>query len=227
MAACNTSGITFDPYTNKPLRLEYCIPGTPDNNTPCPSSNTPAIVVAKATPLGETDLQCLSTNCFLYDYQASGMHGMTWYGYGTGGTFIGDAGGVTVIRRTDIWPRNMTLLYGSAPAISNLTISAPVFNPASAPMILAKGEVFTMTVSSPLSRSVSLKAQFRNTVSNSVLRTITTAPQSAGGTFEVDWDGRADNGAWVSPDVYEVIITVTDSAGSTAVIKPLMMVRYE
>jgi flagellar hook assembly protein FlgD len=227
IVACNTSGITFDPYTNKPLGLKYCIPGTAENNTPCPVSNIPAIVIAKATPVGETDLQCLSTNCFLYDYQASGTHDITWYGYGTGGTFIGNAGGVTVIRRTDIWPRNMTLLYGSAPAISNLTISAPVLNPASAPTILANGEVFTMTVSSPLSRQINLKAQFRNTASNSILRTITTAPQPAGGTFEVDWDGRADNGAWVSPDLYEVIITATDSAGSTAVIKPVIMVRYE
>jgi flagellar hook assembly protein FlgD len=222
LVSCSSTGITFDPYTNKPLRIDYCVPGKPDNTCP---NNLPAIVIAKATSASETDDVCRGTDCFLTEYQASGNHEISWYGRSINGTFLAGAG-ITIIRRTDIWPRNVTLLYGSAPVISNLAFSSAVFNPASAPSPLANGEAITMTLTSPASRPVSVKAEFRNITSGSILRTISTALQPAG-TFEIDWDGRADNGAWVAPGLYEVIITATDSAGSATVVKPLVTVRYE
>jgi hypothetical protein len=183
-------------------------------------------VIGKSTPSGETDDICRTTDCFQYEYQPSGTHEITWWGTSADGTFIGASGGITIIRRTDIWPRNLVLLYGSVPVISSVAFSAPVFNPASAPSPLAAGEAITMTVTSPGARQISVKAQFRYTTSHYILRTITT-PLQAGGSFEIDWDRRADNGAWVAPGLYEVIITATDSAGSSAVLKPLMTVRYE
>jgi flagellar hook assembly protein FlgD len=221
--ACSASGITFDPYTNKPLHISYCVPGKPDATCP---NNLPAIVIAKAAPYGETDDICRSTDCFLNEYQAAGTHEITWWGGSTNGTFIGSAGGITIIRRTDIWPKNVTLLYGSAPAISSITFSSPVFNPASAPSPLANGETITIVATSPLSRQLSATAQFRNSTSGSILRTIAT-PLQSGGSFAISWDGRADNTAWVAPGIYEVTITITDSAGSATVIKPLITVRYE
>jgi len=220
---CSESGITFDPYTNKPLRISYCVPGKPDRTCP---NNLPAIVIGKAAAWGETDDICRTTDCFLYEYQAAGVHEITWYGRSIDGTFVGGAGGITFIRRTDIWPKNVTLLYGSAPAISSITFSSPVFNPASAPTPLANGEVITIVAASPLSRQLSVTAQFRNSTSGSILRTIAT-PFQGGGSFQISWDGRADNGAWVAPGIYEVIITATDSAGSATVLKPLITVRYE
>jgi flagellar hook assembly protein FlgD len=220
--SCGSNGITFDPYTNKPLQIQYCVPGQ-GNNT-CPN-NLPAIVIGKATPSVETDDVCRSTDCFLYEYQSSGTHSINWYGRSIGGSLIGGYG-ITFIRRTDIWPRNLTLLYGSAPSISSITFSSPVFNPASAPSPLASGEVITVNATSPLSRQISVKAQFRNITSGSILRTVTT-PLQTGGIITVGWDGRADNGAWVAPGVYEVIITAADSAGSSTILKPVMTVRYE
>jgi flagellar hook assembly protein FlgD len=220
--SCGDSHITFDPYTNKPLLIDYCVPGKPDKTCP---NDLPAIVIGKATSVSETDASCNASDCFLNEYQASGDHKITWYGRTIGGTFAAGTN-LTVIRRNDIWPRNVLLLYGSAPAISNLTFSSAVFNPASAPSPLVNGEVIAMTVTSPASRQVSLKAEFLNTVSGAILRTITTPPGPAG-ALEIHWDGRADNGAWVAPALYEVTITATDSAGSTTVVKPLMTVRYE
>jgi hypothetical protein len=42
----------------------------------------------------------------------------------------------------------------------------------------------------------------------------------------VHWNGRADNGDWVAPGLYEMSITVTDTSGSNTVIKPTLTVRY-
>ncbi|HEX7138631.1 MAG TPA: FlgD immunoglobulin-like domain containing protein [Vicinamibacterales bacterium] len=220
---CGSPGITFDPYVNKPLQIQYCVPGKTDSSCP---NDLPAIVIGKATLASETDDACRPSDCFMYEYQTSGTHTIAWYGRSTDGTFIGAAGGITFIRRTDIWPKNVTLLYGSAPVVSSITFSSPVFNPASAPSPLANGEVITVNATSPLSRQISVTAQFRNTWSGSILRTVTTPPQS-GGAITVGWDGRADNGAWVAPGLYEVIITAADSAGSSMILKPVMTVRYE
>jgi len=133
--------------------------------------------------------------------------------------------GVTVIRRNDIWPRNLTLVYGTAPTLSNFTISSPIFNPAAAPNV-TNGETFSMSVTTFQARSVTLTGKFKNVSSGSVLRTVTSASQPAG-QVTLNWNGRADNGAWVVPGLYEATITVTDSAGGFVVLKPFITVRYE
>jgi flagellar hook assembly protein FlgD len=229
LVSCNDAGIMFDPHTNKPLRLAYCVGGgDPTDNPPCTGSgNVPAIVIGKAVGTTETDATCRGTDCFLNQYQTSGLHELPWYGGSVDGTFLGSATGLTIIRRNVAWPRDTILLYGSAPLISSFALSAPVFNPASAPGVLSHGEAISMTVTSPASRSITVTAQFRNTVSNSILRTITTPSQASGSTVEIDWDGRADDGSWVTPDLYEIIVTATDSAGSVTTLKPLVFIRYE
>jgi hypothetical protein len=142
-----------------------------------------------------------------------------------GGIFIGTAGGLTVIRRNDTWPRSLTLVYGTAPVISSLSVSPPIFNPAAAPGVIP-GVAFSLTAATFQSRSVTVQAAFRNLVSGSVLRML-TSPAHAAGSIQFTWDGRADNGAWVAPGLYEATLTITDSAGSSTVVKPLVMVRYE
>jgi flagellar hook assembly protein FlgD len=222
LVACSDVSITFDPYVNRPLRVNYCAGG---GSPPACSGTSPYIVIAKAVNVAETDEICRVGDCFMSAYQSSGAHEMTWYGMSVGDFFIGKATGVTVIRRNDTWPRNLTLIYGTAPAISNFTLSSPIFNPAAAPGVVA-GEIFSMSVSTYQARSVTLKGEFRNLTWNSTLRTVTTTSQSAG-QVSLTWDGRADNGAWVVPGLYEVTITVTDSSGALTVLKPLLTVRYE
>jgi flagellar hook assembly protein FlgD len=218
---CGDASINFDPYTNAPLRINYCVG---DGDPPACSGNTPYLVSIKATNLGETDASCTG-DCLLSVYQWSGAHEVVWYGMNIYGTFIGTAPGLTVIRRNDIWPRNLTLLYGTAPAVSNFTVSSPIFNPAAAPTVTS-GETFSMSVTTFQGRSVTVTGQFKNLSSGSVLRTFTTSSQSPGQVV-LSWNGRADNGAWVAPGLYEATITVTDSAGASAVLKPLITVRYE
>jgi hypothetical protein len=221
LVACSDTSINFDPYTNAPLRINYCVG---DGDPPACIGNTPYFVIIKAPGLGETDASCTG-DCLLSAYQSSGAHEMLWYGTNIYATFIGGANGLTVIRRNDIWPRNLTLVYGTAPAVSNFTISSPIFNPAAAPTVTS-GETFSMTVTTFQGRSVTVTGQFKNLSSGSVLRTLTTSSQPPG-QVTLSWNGRADNGAWVAPGLYEATITVTDSAGGSVVLKPLITVRYE
>lgn len=224
LVACDDASITFDPYANRPLRVNYCVGGGDPAN--CTTGNTPYVVVGKAVNVVETDENCRQNDCFLFESQSSGAHEVLWYGRGYDSAWwIGNATGLTVIRRNDIWPKNRTLVYGTAPVISNLTIPWLVFNPAAATTLLTGAE-FRMTVSTFQSRTVTVKGEFKNLTSGSVLRTMTTASQAAG-QIVLNWNGRADNGAWVAPGVYEAKITVIDSAGSSTVLKPLITVRYE
>lgn len=224
LVGCDDATITFDPYANKPLRVNYCVGG--GDPPACTGGNTPYLVVGKAVNVVETDEVCRQNDCFLFDYQSSGAHEVFWYGRGYDSVwYIGNTTGLTVIRRNDVWPRNMTLVYGTAPAVSYLTIPWLVFNPGAATTLL-NGAEFRMTVSTFQSRTVTVKGEFKNLSSSSILRTVTTAPQAAGQVV-LNWNGRADNGAWVAPGVYEATITVTDSAGSSTVLKPLITVRYE
>jgi flagellar hook assembly protein FlgD len=223
LVGCNDSSITFDPYTNRPLRINYCV-GT--GNPPSCNGLTPSVVYVKALSASETDAICRSSDCAMAGYQAGGSHEFIWYGRSWDDAWdLGKSTGVTVVRRNDIWPRSLTLVYGTAPTISNLVISMPVFNPASSAGGFG-GEVFSISLSTFQSRSVTVKGEFRNLVSNSVLRTTITSPQAAG-VATLNWDGRADNGAWVAPGIYQTTITITDSAGSITVLKPLVTVRYE
>ncbi len=223
LVPCNDSSINFDPYANMPLRINYCVG---DGDPPACSGTTPYVVIIKAPTITETDPGCNYWDCVMSVYQSSGAHEVAWYGAGVNGSFLAaNAVGVTVIRRNDIWPRNLTLVYGTVPAVSNVTISSPIFTPAAAPNV-TNGETFSMTVTTFQARTVTVTGQFENLSSGSVLRTVTTASQPAG-QVTLNWNGRANNGAWVAPGLYEATITVTDSAGGFVVLKPFITVRYE
>lgn len=223
LVACNDTSVVFDPYANKPLRINYCVGS---GNPPTCANTGPYLVYIKATSATETDAICLSSNCILSALQAGGPQEFLWYGRSWDSTFdVSGAGGVTVIRRNDAWARNMTIVYGTAPAISNLTVSPAVFNPA----FSAGGGsalTFSMTVASFQSRAVYVRIELKNITSQSILRTIQT-PLMPAGQLTVTWDGHADNGALVAPSLYEAKVTVTDSVGSSTISKPQFTIRYE
>ena len=235
---CSDSGITWDPYLNKPLRIVYCaaVDGggstVQDGWTPGASGqfgctgSAAALVQVKATSLNETPLSCAPSECVAQDYQAPGPHEVVWYnGFSLSGADISQAPRLIVFRRGDIWPKNLVFAYGLAPLLYGLTITPILFNPASVPLPLT-GQEFRATVTTANTAwTASLKAEFRNRSSGSVLRTITTSSAPAG-TRVVTWDGRADNGVFVAPGIYDVTLTATDSIGGTAVLKPVVIVRY-
>lgn len=216
--ACNDSSLVFDPYLNKPLRINYCVT-TGDVATGC-SGSGPVVIVAKASFYNEDNSTCSPSSCIGTWYEASGAHEIVWYGTNSLGQYVADtAGGRLLVLRGTNYPKNLVLLFGTKPVLDVLSITPVIYNPG------AGSQTFTVTTTSALGRTIALTAKFRNTASGSVLRTITTAA-AAGGTRTVTWDGRADNGMWVAPGLYEVEIDAVDSVGSTAVIKPLVTVRY-
>ncbi len=221
LVACNDSSVIFDPFTNKPLRINYCVGG---GDPPSCSGSVPAIVVVKVGTSPEADTSCNPTECIANEYQSAGAHEVAWYGRTTSSIYVPSAPYLAVIRRNDNWPKNAVFVFGTNPTISNLAISSAIFNPAAATTI-ATGLDVSFDVATFQSRSVTTSCQFRNTGSGSVLRTITLTAQPAG-HLTVHWNGRADNGDWVAPDVYEIILTTADSAGSAATVRPLVTVRY-
>jgi len=224
---CSDSSIHFDPYANQPMKIVYCVGGgTPTSETTCSgtTATSPYFVCVKMSSTPETDPLCGTNNGVAFGYQAPGAYEVVWYGRSFDGLL--EIASVypymTVIRRNDIWPKNRTLLYGTAPKITAVSFTPLIFNPGAA---TPAGQTYQVSLSSPVSRSMSVTAQFRNVASNSVLRTIATTLSTAS-QQSINWDGRADNGDWVAPGLYEVIITATDSAGSKTVIRPLTTVRY-
>jgi len=223
LVPCDDSSINFDPYANMPLRINYCVGGG-DPPSCSGSGSIPSLVVAKVAWFPETGTTCTEQECIANEYQASGLHEILWYGMSAGTTYIAGAPNLTIIRRNDLWPKNLTLVYGTAPVVTSLAMSAPIFDPAT-PTTMTDGLNVTLAVTTVLSRPFVLTARFRNTTSNSVLRLITLPSQPAGQVV-LHWNGRADNGEWVAPDLYEILITLTDSAGSITTVRPLVTVRY-
>lgn len=238
LAACDDSGITWDPFLNKPLHIVYCaaVDGgastVQDAWTPgatgqfgCTGS-VAALVQVKATSVAETPLSCApATECVAQEYQAPGPHEVVWYGMSLAGVDISHLPRLITFRRGDVWPKNVVFAYGLAPRLSNLTITPILFNPGSSPSPLAGQEIRVTVITAQASWNASLKAEYRNRGSGAVLRTITTALASAG-SQSVVWDGRADNGAFVAPGIYDVTLTATDTVGGTAVLKPVVIIRY-
>jgi len=230
-------GATFDPYANKPLRIVYCAAvdggsSTVQNGwTPGASGqlgcagSAASLIQVKDTSVAETSLSCAPAECVAEEYQAPGPHEIVWYGLSTSGADISQLPRLIVFRRGDIWPKNLALAYGLAPLLSNLTINPILFNPASVPLPLAGQELRVNVAIAGAAATASLRAEFRNRSSGSTLRTIATSPAPSGSQAVV-WDGRADNGAFVAAGIYDVTLTVTDSLGGTAVLKPVVIVRY-
>jgi len=237
-AACNDTGITWDPYLTKPLRITYCAAvdgaGSTVQNGWNPgavgsfgcSGSAAALVQVKATSQSETSVSCAPSECVAQEYQAPGPHEVVWHsGLSLNGTDVSQLSRLIVFRRGDIWPKNLVFAYGLAPLMTNLSITPILFNPASSPLPLA-GQQFGVTVTTAnASWTVSLKAEFRNRSSGTILRTVTTSSAPAG-TQTITWDGRADNGAFVAPGIYDVTLTAIDAIGGTAVLKPVVIVRY-
>jgi flagellar hook assembly protein FlgD len=217
LVACDSSTITFDPFLNKPLRINFCAGGG-HVSSGC-SGTGPRFIVAKISTIGEETATC-DWKCFASYYVPAGAQEIVWYGTNTAGSYIAGNGTRLLVLRGENYPRNLVVLYGTAPTISIASMAPLMFNPgAGAP------QSFTVNVASPVSRPISVSAQFRNMSSASILRTV-TLPASTAAQQTISWDGKADNGAWVAPGTYEVILKATDSAGGTATIKPLVTVKY-
>jgi hypothetical protein len=215
---CDDSTIKFSPYNNRPLHIVWCNYSTEFEPRATCNASSPMLVQAKVAPPGESGDTC-DGYCFLSEFESSGMHEMFWYGYSIGGVFVGGTPGLLFMRRDDTFPKNLAIAYGTAPAITGISVSPAVFDP------FYRKQTIAVDVTMMAGRSVTLTATCRNMASGSILRVLTgSAGTQTHRTLE--WDGRADNNEFVAPGTYEITVTVTDSAGSTAVVKPISTVLY-
>ena len=210
--ACDSapSRFVFDPYAGKPLRIRYCVgSGHPENCGP----SGPAWVIVKLSSTEPTSNDC--GECISAQYEAAGVHELQWFGLST-------TPRLGVIRHTNLIPRNLTVVYGAPVSVTISSISPIIFYPGSSNAT----QKYVLSVGAYGARQVTLTAQFRHVESGSILRTITFGPVAPPGPHTIQWDGRADNGAWVAPGAYTVTITATDSAGCSAAVSPQTTVRY-
>lgn len=220
------TSLNFDPYGGVPLRIAYCVgEGNPD--TGCTGS-TPAVVIAKVTAQTETETSDVCFNsCFIEEYQAGGRQELLWHGVGNGwSNYLGDLPRMTIIRKFTSIPHNMTVVYGTAPVITDVAIAPRMFSPPSVPLP-ESAQTFTLSVTSFNHRTVKATAYFHSMDLGHRLRTIIT-PLMPDGELTFTWDGRADDPlqTLVAPGHYAVTIIVEDENGSQKIVRPIVIVRY-
>jgi flagellar hook assembly protein FlgD len=198
------AGKTFDPWANDPLKIHYSV-------------NEPTRVWILFTDLTETHGTCTASEVCIRngEFRAAGDYVDSWSGVSPSGFYLPSRAKLTVIRRTDTFPKNYVVLYGSgAPvSIANVTVTPPIFS-ADGGRATIKFDLATFG-NAPVSITLKMVRQGSATDQASVLRTV-TLPATAG-EFNYAWDGTADTGHRVAPGEYGLVISATTSGGSSTV----------
>lgn len=188
----------FDPYNNKPQAYTWTI--------------TDAYrIVLEVTTSGNYTMDCTNRTGCLIDNEYSGPGTYTYYWAGTSraGAFLDDRTRAGFHYSLARFPRSVTVVYGTKPVLGEPFVAPALYSPSSGQ------QTISFDLATYQSAPVALRVRFLNQASMSVLRTINIAQQSAG-RATVTWDGRADNGSWVAPGDYTVMIDATDALGNTA-----------
>ncbi len=170
--------------------------------------------------LGDIAAGCDPPNyCIAYlEYREAGTLNYRWAGVDGTGAFRPDmAGYAFTVYAIDY---NAIVVYGTKPKLTTPVSVSPSFY---APHKGTQNVFFVFT--SFQNQPVNITVKFTNQASLSTLRTINMNSVSPG-TMNISWDGKADNGMWVSPDKYTVTVTITDSMGNITVDQILTTVRY-
>ncbi len=198
----------WDPFNNRPMTFSYNF-GTPGRIYIALSQNGP--VPTNCTP----PTYCLANG----DYEESGPHTRTWAGVDSTGALRGDLRHIGVVTQTFAFSKNALVVYGTKPAVTNVTVTPPVYGPAVGSQTIA----LDLTLYQLTPTTITIK--FQNQASLSVLRTLTFPSQTAGHKTYT-WDGKADNGMWVAPGFYTVTVTASDAAGNSVSSQILTTIQY-
>ncbi len=198
------------PFNNRPMTFTYnfaqagqvSIGLTPNASGPVPNNCDPPNF-------------CLASN----KYEESGLHTITWAGVDGAGAFRGDIRHIGVVTQRYVFAKNAVVVYGTKPAVSNVSVTPPVFGP------WVGSQTVGFDLATYQNQAATITIRFQNQASLSVLRTITLTGQ-APGHRTATWDGRADNGMWVAPGVYTVTVTATDSISNQVSGQILTTIRY-
>jgi flagellar hook assembly protein FlgD len=200
----------FDPFNNLPMTFSYNFsqPGqvsiglTPNANGQVPSNcNTPNF--------------CLAFN----KYEESGPHTVAWAGVDDTGIYRPDIRKIGVVTQRYLFSKNAVVVFGTKPAVTNVTVTPAVFGPARGTQTVA------FDLATYQNQTVSVAVSFLNQTSRSVLRAISLPNEPAGHQTAV-WDGRADNGVLMAPGFYTVTVTATDAIGNQSKGQILTTIEY-
>lgn len=196
----------FDPYKNQPLTFSYTF-GSPGR-----------VSVAFMPPSASHELpncqpyQPTSANyCPVYEeYTPSTSQTIRWAGVDHTGKFRSDLGQAAVAWSQEKFSKNAAVAYGTRPTLGTVTVTPALYGP------LSGNQTVGVPLSSFQAQTMTLSVAFLNQQSLSTLRTITqnASVTTSTTTFNVVWDGRADNGARVAPGDYTITVTVTDPIGN-------------
>lgn len=198
LIACDTP---IDPIKNQPFNCTYTLQ----------EAQTVTVVIS---PLAPTPTTCDSPSfCTEKDqYRPPGLNVWRWSGLDSANTYRTDIQTMRIIHRTKSFSINAIVVYGT-----KLSIVQPVKAVPLAVRSGADGQTITLSFTVPAfqMQSATVKLEFKNLVSNSILRTYSQSGVPAGQQFSWTWDVRADNGMPVAPGMYLIIATVTDSFNSS------------
>ena len=203
---CQSHGLAgkqYDPYTNDPLKIHYSVA-------------EPSRVSVLLSTMAETPASCgggvlCVTN---QEYRAAGDHVETWSGVTSSGLYdTAPRPYVTVVRRTDTFPKNVVLLYGSgAPVlVKNLVVTPPLYSPEGGAM---KVEFDLETFGNATANVTIEMVRQPDSVGMSTLYSTTLNNQSPG-RITYSWDGKAVSGHWTAAGEYALVVRAT-SGGFTS-----------
>jgi flagellar hook assembly protein FlgD len=201
----------FDPFNNKPMKFNYHF------------TQPARINIAMTTTSGVVDGNCNNPTATFFcpvinRWEEAGPKTFTWSGIDhTGAYRVTRSVGIVAV--TDKWAKNAALLFGTKPKVTNVKVTPPVFGPA----VGTQAIEFDLTTYQSVPVDVSIALVNLSTIST--LRTLTVNGQSPG-HVTVPWDGRADNGMYVAPGFYRVLVTVTDAQGNVAQGDILTTIQY-
>ncbi len=201
----------YDPFDNKPMTFNY--------NFAQPGR----VSIATSTSPGSVIGNCLQPSATFFcpvieRWEPSGPQTFTWSGIDHTGGFRTIRSAAIVIG-TNKWPKNASLMYGAKGKVTTVKVTPRVFGPAAGTQTIE----FDLTTHQSQPAEVSIALVNLSTLST--LRTLTLTNQAAG-HVTTTWNGRADNGMWVAPGYYAVVVSATDAQGNVLRGEILTQIQY-
>ncbi len=163
----------YDFFNNKPMSISY-------------NFSWPSRVSVGLSPSGDPYTGCPPPDyCVLLDkYEEPGPHTVYFSGADSTGKFVGGMTQVQAWSLRSHFAKNTTVVYGTTPVVTNVTVTPPVFGPAVGTQTVA------FDLATYLNQAVGVTIAFVNQGSVSALRTITVPARLRPCRTHLGWQGR-------------------------------------